>query len=269
MRACGPSRELELEVALGGRSRRLEADHQCAAGSSSPVAHRPPSPCRQVLFAIYERHFRLGGALFFTHRSCHCYCPSRATHSGSLSLADDDEPPPPDHHRTHFLLLLLLRLRLLLLLHRRRLSPARFGSIAHVASPDHQSPALALHMGTMPPPPTPPHATPSRGSSSSSNSSSRPSTSHRPSTGVSQARRHATPKQASVGASGALRSAKVRGSSDKEHSAPVRSARRISTAGAVATREKLPSKDGTAQRNAKQVEGLKDYVRASSVPRGT
>lgn len=120
--------------------------------------------------------------------------------------------------------------------------------------------------GTMPAPlisPPPPHATPAQGSS-------RPSTSHRSSTNVSQARPHATPKQSSVGGngSGVLRSAKVRGSSDKENggekSAPARSTRRPSTASALAPREKLPSKDGTAQRNAKQVEGLKDYVRVLS-----
>lgn len=64
-----------------------------------------------------------------------------------------------------------------------------------------------------------------------------------------------------------LRSAKVRGSSDKENgdkTAPTRSTRRGSSAAhALAMRDKLPSKDGTAQRTAKEVEGLKDYVRAT------
>ncbi len=117
------------------------------------------------------------------------------------------------------------------------------------------------------PPPLSPSATPSHGSIGTSGS--RLSTSHRPNTSVAQSRQHATPKQSSVGAgSGALRSAKVRGSSDKENggdrSAAPRSTRRGSAANALAMREKVPSKDGTAQRTAKEVEGLKDYVRGTN-----
>ncbi|CAK1362730.1 Cytokinesis protein sepH [Cercospora beticola] len=114
------------------------------------------------------------------------------------------------------------------------------------------------------PPPLSPNGTPSH--------SSRPSTSHRVNTSVAQARSHATPKQSSAGGSGVLRSAKVRGSLDKENgdkTAPTRSTRRGSSAAhALAMRDKLPSKDGTAQRTAKEVEGLKDYQLGQCLGRG-
>ncbi|KAI5360248.1 putative serine/threonine-protein kinase, active [Septoria linicola] len=128
------------------------------------------------------------------------------------------------------------------------------------------------------PPPLSPSATPSQGSTSS-----RPSTSHRANTSIAQSRQHATPKQSSVsgGGSGVLRSAKLRGSSDKENgggrdshnkssvpAAQTRSTRRGSAAHALAVREKLPSKDGTAQRTAKEVEGLKDYQLGQCLGRG-
>lgn len=75
--------------------------------------------------------------------------------------------------------------------------------------------------------------------------------------------RTSTPKHTTnTAGSGGIRSAKVRGSSDKENGSDaghVRPARRRSSV--LAMREKLPSKDGTAQRHAKEVEGLKDYVR--------
>lgn len=105
---------------------------------------------------------------------------------------------------------------------------------------------------------------------------SRPTTSSARRTSVSVAQsKNATPKQSVGAGSGGLRSAKIRGSSDKENigntsgnisgSAGVggRAARRGSTANMLATREKPPSKDGTVQRHAKEVEGLKDYVRVS------
>jgi len=59
-----------------------------------------------------------------------------------------------------------------------------------------------------------------------------------------------------------LAAPKARGSADKENESTARLDRPIkrqSTAN-VPGREKPPSKDGTAQKNAKEVEGLKDYV---------
>lgn len=63
-----------------------------------------------------------------------------------------------------------------------------------------------------------------------------------------------------------LQSAKTRGSSDKENGgggavekAPGRVVRRQTSTG-ILTREKGPSKDGTTQRAAKEVEGLRNYV---------
>lgn len=77
--------------------------------------------------------------------------------------------------------------------------------------------------------------------------------------------RHATPKAGNGSVSASIRNAKVRGSSDKENggsgAVPGRAGRRNSAASMFAMREKPPSKDGTAQRHAKEVEGLKDYVR--------
>ncbi|EME84347.1 uncharacterized protein MYCFIDRAFT_173354 [Pseudocercospora fijiensis CIRAD86] len=85
--------------------------------------------------------------------------------------------------------------------------------------------------------------------------------------------RTATPKQPVGSGGGPLKSAKLRGSSDKENGGGHGSGngngnrsgsgiRRTSSANVLAAREKIPSKDGTVQRNAKDVEGLKDYVRA-------
>ncbi|SMR60717.1 unnamed protein product [Zymoseptoria tritici ST99CH_1E4] len=98
--------------------------------------------------------------------------------------------------------------------------------------------------------------------------------SHRASTSV----RHATPKQTtgSVGAGSAgLRSSKVRGSSDKENGpqggkvSAGNGARRQSVVPRDGFgREKMPSKDGTAQRHAKEVEGLKDYQLGHCLGRG-
>ena len=85
---------------------------------------------------------------------------------------------------------------------------------------------------------------------------------HRASTAASQSRT-STPKQTSGSGTGGLRSAKVRGSSDKENgsdASSARAARRGSSANVLAGREKMPSKDGTVQKHAKGVEGLKDYV---------
>ncbi|CAK4010492.1 Cytokinesis sepH [Lecanosticta acicola] len=114
----------------------------------------------------------------------------------------------------------------------------------------------------MPPPiPSPPTST-------------RAANAHRPSTAVSQSRT-STPKQASGGASGGIRATKVRGSSDKENSGDAghsgrsaAAARRGSAAYALASREKPPSKDGTVQRTAKEVEGLKDYQLGQCLGRG-
>lgn len=74
----------------------------------------------------------------------------------------------------------------------------------------------------------------------------------------------------------------MRGSSDKENghhgagsmsasasgNAPARALRRGSSANALATREKPPSKDGTVQRTAKDVQGLKDYQLGQCLGRG-
>lgn len=116
----------------------------------------------------------------------------------------------------------------------------------------------------MPPPLPSPTTSASQGRSTAAQA-------RRSSIGVSQSRT-STPKQAVGNGSGGLKSAKVRGSSDKENgngngsgggSTGAKSvARRGSSAKALAAREKIPSKDGTVQRNAKEVEGLKDYVRA-------
>ena len=67
---------------------------------------------------------------------------------------------------------------------------------------------------------------------------------------------------------------KPRGSSDKENSSGgkvaggggskvIRGPSRRQSSASVMAREKQPSKDGTAQRNAKEVEGLKDFVSAA------
>ncbi|KAK3067390.1 Protein kinase of the Mitotic Exit Network [Teratosphaeriaceae sp. CCFEE 6253] len=88
------------------------------------------------------------------------------------------------------------------------------------------------------------------------------------------AARNGTPKAAAapVAATSRLQLAKARGSSDKENTAGSKvvgsgvgrtgssrpTGRRQSSAASTA-REKLPSKDGTAQRNAKEVEGLKEF----------
>lgn len=85
---------------------------------------------------------------------------------------------------------------------------------------------------------------------------------HKASTAASQSRT-STPKQAGGSSSGGLRSAKVRGSADKENGrdgSTGRATRRASAANVLAAREKPPSKDGTVQKHAKGVEGLKDYV---------
>lgn len=53
----------------------------------------------------------------------------------------------------------------------------------------------------------------------------------------------------------------MRGSSEKENEAkPPKAATRRSSAVGFGAREKAPSKDGTVQRHAKDVEGLKDFV---------
>ncbi|KAF7195760.1 Cytokinesis protein sepH [Pseudocercospora fuligena] len=123
----------------------------------------------------------------------------------------------------------------------------------------------------MPPPLPSPSASSSQGRSTAAQA-------RRTSIGVSQSRT-ATPKQAVGSGSGGLKSAKVRGSSDKENgghgsgsgngSTGARSAvRRGSSANVLAAREKIPSKDGTVQRNAKEVEGLKDYQLGQCLGRG-
>lgn len=84
--------------------------------------------------------------------------------------------------------------------------------------------------------------------------------------------RNSTPKahQSTVASQQRAVAAKQRGGSDKENGTDhitrvgggSRAARRQTSAG-ILTREKLPSKDGTAQKNAKGVDGLKDYVSIS------
>jgi len=104
-----------------------------------------------------------------------------------------------------------------------------------------------------------------------------PTVSRRPGSAASAPRpssvasvRNPTPKaqQSTVASQQRAVAAKPRGGSDKENGTDhtvrggggSRVARRQTSAG-ILTREKLPSKDGTAQKNAKGVDGLKDYVR--------
>lgn len=101
-----------------------------------------------------------------------------------------------------------------------------------------------------------------------------PSTSNRPAssqrlpnaarapTAASQAR-SGTPKSQQSSNAAPAKSSKIKGSSDRDSIGPTSNpaARRGSTA-ALLGRDKPPSKDGTVQRTAKEVEGLKDFVRA-------
>ncbi|KAK4496703.1 hypothetical protein PRZ48_012686 [Zasmidium cellare] len=118
----------------------------------------------------------------------------------------------------------------------------------------------------MPTLPSPPSTT----SASATPGHTRLANGHRASTAASQSRT-STPKQTSGSGSGGLRSAKVRGSSDKENgsdASSARAARRGSSANVMAGREKMPSKDGTVQKHAKGVEGLKDYQLGQCLGRG-
>lgn len=73
---------------------------------------------------------------------------------------------------------------------------------------------------------------------------------HTPSTGQVRSGNGGTPKQLANG----VRTSKVRGSAEAGED------RGRAERADLASRGKMPSKDGTAQRNAKEVEGLKDYV---------
>ncbi|KYG49087.1 hypothetical protein M433DRAFT_150437 [Acidomyces richmondensis BFW] len=89
--------------------------------------------------------------------------------------------------------------------------------------------------------------------------------------------RNSTPKahQSTVASQQRAVAAKQRGGSDKENGTDhitrvgggSRAARRQTSAG-ILTREKLPSKDGTAQKNAKGVDGLKDYQLGDCLGKG-
>ncbi|UJO24802.1 Cytokinesis protein sepH [Fulvia fulva] len=116
----------------------------------------------------------------------------------------------------------------------------------------------------MPPLPSPPATTSIR-----SPASTRATHGQRGSVPVAQSRTSTPKHTTNTAGSGGIRSAKVRGSSDKENGSDaghVRPARRRSSV--LAMREKLPSKDGTAQRHAKEVEGLKDYQLGQCLGRG-
>ncbi|TKA78167.1 hypothetical protein B0A55_03894 [Friedmanniomyces simplex] len=104
-----------------------------------------------------------------------------------------------------------------------------------------------------------------------------------PSVASSSTTKNGTPKvssQTGAVAGSRLQPAKPRGNSDKENSGggkvagdggskvvSSRPSRRQSSA-SVMGREKQPSKDGTAQRNAKEVEGLKDFQLGDCLGRG-
>ncbi len=90
----------------------------------------------------------------------------------------------------------------------------------------------------------------------------------RASTAASQARA-TTPSGSSGSTSRAKRSIKVRGSTDKDaENKPARpSARRTSTVSLIGL-EKRHSKDGTVQRRAKEVEGLRDYQLSDCLGKG-
>ncbi|KAK4575115.1 Protein kinase of the Mitotic Exit Network [Recurvomyces mirabilis] len=127
----------------------------------------------------------------------------------------------------------------------------------------------------MPPPPTSPVTSRQQ---SSTKTTSKPSTmTKRPGSAASVKRppssvasRNGTPKAPANGISARVPATKARGSADKEASGgsrnDVKPGRRQSSAAAM--RDKPPSKDGTAQRNAKEVEGLKDFQLGDCLGRG-
>ncbi|KAH9828404.1 cytokinesis protein sepH-like [Teratosphaeria destructans] len=94
----------------------------------------------------------------------------------------------------------------------------------------------------------------------------------RPSVTSGASTRNATPRTTQQGiVVSSQRATKVRGSSDKENvsdTKPVSRSSRRQTSSSIFTREKLPSKDGTAQRNAKEVDGLKDYQLGDCLGKG-
>ena len=83
----------------------------------------------------------------------------------------------------------------------------------------------------------------------------------RASTAASQARA-GTPKSQQSSNGIQPKSTRIRGGSDKDSvgSSSTRHAARRGSVAHLAGREKPPSKDGTVQRGAKEVEGLKDFV---------
>ncbi|KAK0363681.1 Protein kinase of the Mitotic Exit Network [Friedmanniomyces endolithicus] len=111
-----------------------------------------------------------------------------------------------------------------------------------------------------------------------------PSVASSTTTTAGAASRNGTPKVSSqtgatAAASSRLQPVKPRGSSDKENSSGgkvaggggskvIRGPSRRQSSASVMAREKQPSKDGTAQRNAKEVEGLKDFQLGDCLGRG-
>jgi len=82
----------------------------------------------------------------------------------------------------------------------------------------------------------------------------------RPSTAAGPGSRGYRPQQQQNGGSNGFRQTKSRGGLPSED-AGQRGSKPAPAARDVGPREKPPSKDGTVQRTAKEVEGLKDFVR--------